>query len=72
MSVEAGTCCWSDRYLWALLYYGVQLPVIFAAYSYQGRATVSKVSKAATTYVDRERGKLFVCTVILCQQAAPY
>ncbi len=39
---------------------------IFAAYSYQGKATGSKVSEAATTYVDGERGKLFVCTVILC------
>ncbi len=45
---------------------------IFAAYSYQGKATGSKVSEAATTYVDGERGKLLVCTVILCKQAAPY
>ncbi len=44
----------------------------FAAYSYQGKATGSKVSEAATTYVDGEHGKLFVCTVILCKQAAPY
>lgn len=44
---------------------------IFAAYSYQGKATGSKVSEAATTYVDGQPGKLPVCTVILRKQA-PY
>ena len=38
---------------------------IFAAYSYQGKATGSRVSDAAPTYVDGQLGELFVGTVIL-------
>ncbi len=43
---------------------------IFAAYSYQGKATGSRVSDAAPTYVDGQLGELFVCTVILCKNAS--
>jgi len=45
---------------------------IFAAYSYQGKATGSRVSYAAATHVDGQLRELFVCTVILCKHVCVY
>ena len=45
---------------------------IFAAYSYQGKATGFRVSDAAPTHFDGQLGELIVCTVILCIHVSVY